>query len=145
MQVDFYQLSRDPVDKVLPAIANRILSTGDRLLVVAQTREQLDVISQGLWNAAPDSFLANGRAGDGCEAVQPILLTDSCAAKNGARHIALADGQWREEALDFDRAFYFFDAQTIDGARQSWRDLSRREGVTPRFWRQEGRKWVQGP
>lgn len=145
MQVDFYQLSRDPVDKVLPAIANRILSTGDRLLVVAQAREQLDVISQGLWSAAPDSFLANGRAGEGREAVQPILLADNCVAANGARHIALADGQWREEALDFDRAFYFFDAQTIDGARQSWRDLSRREGVTPRFWRQEGRKWVQGP
>lgn len=145
MQVDFYQLSRDPVDKVLPAIANRILSTGDRLLVVAQTREQLDAISQGLWSVAPDSFLANGRAGEGREAVQPILLTDNCAALNGARHIALADGQWREEALDFDRAFYFFDAETIDGARQSWRDLSRREGVTPRFWRQEGRTWVQGP
>lgn len=145
MQVDFYQLSRDPVDKVLPAIAARILSTGDRLLVVAETRGRLDAISQGLWSAAPDSFLANGVAGEGSEAVQPILLTDRCEATNGARHIALADGQWREEALGFDRAFYFFDADTIDGARQSWRDLSRREGVTPRFWRQEGRKWVQGP
>lgn len=145
MQVDFYQLSRDPVDKVLPAIAARILSTGDRLLVVADTRARLDAISLGLWSAAPDSFLANGVAGEGREAVQPILLTDSCEAMNGARHIALADGQWREEALGFDRAFYFFDADTIDGARQSWRDLSHREGVTPRFWRQEGRKWVQGP
>lgn len=145
MQVDFYQLSRDPVDKVLPAIAARILSTGDRLLVVADTRDRLDAISQGLWSAAPDSFLANGVAGEGREAIQPILLTNRCEATNGARHIALADGQWREEALGFDRAFYFFDADTIDGARQSWRDLSRREGVTPRFWRQEGRKWVQGP
>lgn len=145
MQVDFYQLSRDPVEKVLPAIAARILSTGGRLLVVADMHDRLDQISQGLWNAAPESFLANGRAGEGREAVQPILLTDTCEAPNGARHIALADGQWREEALEFERAFYFFDAQTIDGARQSWRDLSRREGVTPRFWRQEGRKWVQGP
>lgn len=145
MQVDFYQLSHDPVAKVLPAIAARILSTGDRLLVVADTRDRLDAISQGLWSATSDSFLANGVAGEGREAIQPILLTDNCEAANGARHIALADGQWREEALGFDRAFYFFDADTIDGARQSWRDLSRREGVTPRFWRQEGRKWVQGP
>jgi DNA polymerase-3 subunit chi len=145
MQVDFYQLSRDPVDKVLPAIAARILSVGERLLVVADMRDRLDAIAQGLWNAAPDYFLANGMAGEGREAIQPILLADNCEAANGARHIALVDGQWREEALGFERAFYFFDADTIDGARQSWRDLGRREGVTPRFWRQEGRKWVQGP
>ncbi|MEE2741983.1 MAG: DNA polymerase III subunit chi, partial [Pseudomonadota bacterium] len=35
MQVDFYQLSRDPVEQVLPAIAGRILAMGARLLVVA--------------------------------------------------------------------------------------------------------------
>ncbi len=30
--------------------------------------------------------------------------------------IALADGQWRDEALTFERAFYFFDDATIDAA-----------------------------
>ncbi len=145
MQVDFYQLSRDPVDKVLPAIAGRILADGGRLLVVAAQPDRLDLISTGLWSAAPDSFLANGIAGEGRDDAQPILLADSCAPANGARHIALADGLWREEALSFDRSFYFFDTETIDGARQSWRDLSKREGVSPRFWRQDGRKWVQGP
>jgi len=36
MQVDFYQLSRDPVEQVLPAIAGRILAMGARLMVVAR-------------------------------------------------------------------------------------------------------------
>lgn len=145
MQVDFYQLSRDPVDRVLPAIAARILGLGERLLVVAQDEEQLERISAGLWNGPPDSFLAHGRAGGGSEAMQPVLLAQDCSPGNGARHIAIADGLWREEALDFERAFYFFDALTVDGARESWRALSKREGVTPRFWRQEQGKWVQGP
>ena len=145
MQVDFYQLSRDPVDQVLPAIAARVLDLGERLLVVAQDGAQLDRISAGLWAGPPESFLAHGRTGGDKESLQPILLAQDCVAGNGARHIALADGLWREEALDFDRAFYFFDAVTIEGARTSWRALSKREGVTPRFWRQEGRKWVQGP
>ncbi|HKY80572.1 MAG TPA: DNA polymerase III subunit chi [Sphingobium sp.] len=145
MQVDFYQLSRDPVDQVLPAIAARVLGLGERLLVVAQEGEQLDRISAGLWAGPPESFLAHGRAGEEREAGQPILLAQDCLPANGARHIALADGLWREEALDFDRAFYFFDAATIDGARESWRALAKREGVTPRFWRQDGGKWVQGP
>lgn len=145
MQVDFYQLSRDPVEKVLPSIAERILAGGERLLIVASDGGQLDRISTALWQASPESFLAHGREGEDMADVQPILLSHGSEALNGARHIALADGIWREEALGFDRAFYFFDADTVEGARQSWRALSRKEGVEPRFWRQEGRKWVQGP
>lgn len=145
MQVDFYQLSRDPVEQVLPAIAARILSLGERLLVVSAQADRLERISAGLWAGPADSFLAHGVAGKGRDTAQPILLTTVCDPANGARHIALADGLWREEALGFERAFYFFDAETIDGARTSWRALSKRDGVEPRFWRQEGRKWVQGP
>ncbi|HWV12823.1 MAG TPA: DNA polymerase III subunit chi [Sphingobium sp.] len=145
MQIDFYQLSRDPVDRVLPAIAARILGLGERLLVVAQDEAQLDRISAGLWDGPPESFLAHGRTGEGAEAVQPVLLAQNCAAANGAKHIAIVDGLWREEALEFERAFYFFDSQTVEGARESWRALSKRDGVTPRFWRQEQGKWVQGP
>jgi DNA polymerase-3 subunit chi len=148
MQVDFYQLSRDPVEHVLPSIAQRVLDSGQRLLVVAAERERLDAIGEGLWTAEPPvSFLANGHADGEHPDRQPILLAtgtfaDSPAA-NGARYIALADGEWREAALDFDRVFYFFDAMTIDGARSSWRALSGRDGVEPRFWRQDGRKWVR--
>lgn len=145
MQVDFYQLSRDPVDRVLPDIARRVLEEGNRLLVVAAGRGRLDAIGQGLWTVRPATFLAHGHADDGRPAIQPILLSETVSALNGARYVALADGLWRDEALDFERAFYFFDAATIDGARESWRQLSRREGVRPRFWRQEGRRWVEGP
>lgn len=145
MQVDFYQLSRDPVHKVLPAIAQRVLDSGARLLVVAGDAGQRAQISENLWETTPSSFLAHGFADGSHPDIQPILLSDECAAANGARHIALADGVWRDQALEFDRVFYFFDAETVDGARQSWRTLAKADGVTPRFWKQEGRKWVQGP
>src|SRR3546814_9465315 len=61
MQIDFYQLSREPVERVLPSIAQRILESGGRLLFVAD-EARLEQISQGLWLAAPETFLANGRA-----------------------------------------------------------------------------------
>jgi DNA polymerase-3 subunit chi len=145
MQVDFYQLSRDPVEQVLPVIAARVLGLGQRLLVVAQEEVRLARISEGLWAGPPESFLAHGRAGEGDASIQPILLAQDCVAANGARNIALADGLWREEATAFDRAFYFFDADTIGGARESWRALSKRDDVMPRFWKQDGGRWVQGP
>jgi DNA polymerase-3 subunit chi len=145
MQVDFYQLSRDPVEKVLPAIAQKLMDEGGRLLVIDGREGALDRLSQALWEWRPDSFLAHGQTGEEDVEDQPILLSNDEEPLNGARHIALTDGQWRETALEYERAFYFFDAETIAGARACWRALNAAEGVTPRFWRQEGRKWVQGP
>jgi DNA polymerase III subunit chi len=145
MQVDFYQLSRDPVDRVLPAIAAKVLANGGRLLVVAAEMDQREAISQGLWSTDPASFLAHDFVGVRNDAIQPILLSGECKSTNDARFIALADGAWRDEALTFDRVFYFFDHLTIDGARQSWRALRDKPDVEPRFWRQEGGKWMQGP
>lgn len=145
MQVDFYQLSRDPVEQVLPAIAQRLLDDGDRLLVVDGRDDALSRISEALWGSRPESFLAHGLANDLDAATQPILLSTQEEALNNARHIALSDGVWRDAATSFDRAFYFFDETTIDAARISWKNLKATPDVTPRFWRQEGRKWVQGP
>jgi DNA polymerase-3 subunit chi len=145
MQVDFYQLTRDPVEQALPGIARRVLENGGRLLVVSEDTAQLERISRGLWDAGPDTYLAHDRAEAPMPEAQPILLAGQCEAANGARMIVLADGLWRDEALQFERAFYFFDDAAIDGARVSWRTLSKADGVTPRFWKQDGGKWRQGP
>lgn len=145
MQVDFYQLSRDPVEQVLPAIAQRLIDDGARLLVVDGREGALARLSRGLWSWKPDSFLAHGFAVEEAAEAQPILLSEASEALNGARHIAMTDGVWRDAALQFERAFLFFDQESIEGARASWRTLTRAEDVSPRFWRQDGRKWVEGP
>ena len=144
MQVDFYQLTRDPAEKVLPPIAQRVLDGGGRLLVVGEAA-QLDAVSVALWNAKPDSFLAHAKAGEGDDSIQPILLSSEPVAANFAKFIALADGVWRDEALEFDRAFYLFPPSHTDNARTAWRALGEREGVERRYWKQDGGKWVQGP
>jgi DNA polymerase-3 subunit chi len=144
-QVDFYQLSRDPAEAVIPAIARRVLDDGGRLLVVSGERAQLDLISRSLWSAGSETYLANDHDDAAMPDVQPILLSGGCVATNGARNVALADGHWREEALIFERVFYFFDDATIDEARSAWRVMSKAQDVTPRFWKQDGGKWRQGP
>ena len=141
MRVDFYQLTRDPVEAVLPLIARNTLAAGQRLLVVSDDEAQLARISDGLWTRLPESFLANGMAGGQFDARQPILLSQQVQPANGARFVALADGKWREPGDAFDRAFLLFDDATIEAARGLWRDLSRSEGMERHFWRQEGGKW----
>ncbi len=145
MQVDFYQLTRDPAEQVIPPIAHRIIDAAGRLLVVSGDDAQLAKISAALWSAKPESFLAHNRAGEGDDAAQPILLTATTDATNGARMIALADGEWRDAALDFDRAFYLFPPDHTDNARAAWRILGDKPDVERHYWKQDGGKWRQGP
>ena len=142
MRVDFYQLTRDPVEAVLPLIARNTLNAGQRLLVVAEP-DQYDRLSDALWTRLPESFLAHGRAGEPHEARQPILLSETVHPANGARYIALADGVWREEALTFDRAFLLFGDTTIVAARAVWRELGSHEGLDRHLWKQDGGKWQE--
>ena len=145
MRVDFYQLSRDPVEAVVPLIARATRAAGERLLVVSGDAAALERIDRALWERLPEAFLAHGRAGEPHEARQPILLADRPEAANGAHYIALADGRWRDEAGQFDRAFLLFGDAEIEGARACWRSLGTMDGVERRFWKQEGARWVEGP
>ncbi len=142
MRVDFYQLSRDPAEKVLPQLARNTLKAGERLLAVSADEAQLARIAEALWEPS-ESFLANGRAGGEHDSRQPILLSDDTEAANGARFLAIADGQWREG--EFERVFYLFGEPELQAARECWVMLGKRDGVERRFWKQQGGKWVEGP
>jgi DNA polymerase-3 subunit chi len=139
--VDFYHLTTSPLERVLPAICDKVLAGEERLLVVAE-EGLLARLDEQLWTFSRDSFLPHGR--ERPEA-QPVLLSSGVEPLNGARNVALADGQWREEALGFDRAFYFFDAAALEGARTAWRGLKDKPEVEARYWKQEDGRWRQGP
>jgi len=142
MRVDFYQLSRGPVERELPPLARRVLETGQRLLVVSADQAQLARIDEGLW-AGKQSFLAHGRAGEPHQERQPILLSGELEPANSARFVALADGRWRDEVAGFERVFLFFDLATIDDARATWRLLKGREGLEQHYWEQQDKGWHQ--
>jgi DNA polymerase III subunit chi len=141
--VNFYHLERTPLERVLPSICGGLLAQGERVLVVAEEEALLARLDEQLWTFAPDSFLPHGR--DRPES-QPILLSGTPEAANGARNVALADGRWRDEALGFERAYHFFDSAGLEAARGLWRELKGKAGVEARYWKQDERgKWVQGP
>ena len=142
MKVDFWQLSRDPAEKVVTLIAQRVLDGGDRLLVVSADEEQRGSISRALWKAGAESFLANGEAGATGASSQPILLSSETEAANGASHVIYADGSFRD-AEGFDRAFLLFDDNTVEAARNVWRSLDGKDDLERAFFRQDGGKWIK--
>lgn len=144
MQVDFYHLTVSPLPRTLARIAERIVAGGGRLVVVHGDEAQRRSLDRDLWTYAPDSFLPHGLAGEGEDAAQSVLIAATPIAINGARNIALCDGAWREEALGFDRAFHFFDDETVVAARAAWRALADQHDVERRYWKQTDRGgWAQ--
>jgi DNA polymerase III subunit chi len=144
MQVDFYHLTVSPLPRTLARIAERLLGGGGRLVVVHGDDAMRRTLDRDLWTYAPDSFLPHGFAGEGDDTAQPVLIAAAPLAPNGARNIALCDGEWREDALAFDRAFHFFDDETVAAARAAWRALADRPDVERRYWKQTDRGgWEQ--
>ena len=143
MQVDFYQLGSTPAEQVIGSIAEKLLAQDSRLLIVAEEEGVLARLDRQLWDQGPTSFLPHGIAGGADDARQPILLATSPDAPNRARNMLIADGQWRDAALTYDRAFFLFDAETLEAARLAWKLLAGREGVERRYWAQTEGRWKQ--
>ena len=144
MRVDFYQLGQGAMpDAVIASIGARLVGDGQRLLVVAADEAQRARLDRLLWDQGPASFLPHGIGGSSDDAAQPILLSAGTDAPNGARNLLIADGEWREAALGYDRAFYLFDEASVDGARLAWKLLSGRDGVERNYWASEDGRWVR--
>jgi DNA polymerase-3 subunit chi len=142
MQVDFYHLTRAPLERVLPTIAQKVVDGGGRLLIVAEEPAARTRLDQLLWSFSPESFLPHAQAGVSDDAAQPVLIAGTVEAGNGARNVALADGMWRDAALEFDRAFHFFGEDHIAEARAAWRGLADKDGVVRNYWKQdENGRW----
>jgi DNA polymerase-3 subunit chi len=143
VQVDFYQLAGTAPEQVIASIAEKVLAGEGRLLIVAEQEPFLARLDRLLWDSGPTSFLPHGVAGGADDARQPILLSTSPDAPNNARNMLIADGQWRDAALSYDRSFYLFDSSTLEGARLAWKSLAGREGVERRYWAQVDGRWKQ--
>ena len=141
MRVDFYQLAGGPVESIVASLANKLLAEEQRLLIVASDEAALARLDRQLWDQGPTSFLPHAIAGGSDDANQPILLSTTPDAPNRARNVLIADGEWREAALTFDRAFYLFDEATLKGARLAWKLLVGREGVERYYHAQEDGRW----
>jgi DNA polymerase-3 subunit chi len=144
MRVDFSQLGPGMgPEGIVAALAGKLLGEGERLLVVSSDEQMLARLDRQLWDHSATSFLPHGLAGGPDDPRQPVLLATGTEAPNGARNLLIADGDWREAALAFDRAFYLFDQDSVDAARTAWKALKGREGLERHYWANEDGRWTE--
>ena len=143
MRVDFYQLGAISAENVVAALGTKLIEDGQRLLVVADDEAMLARLDRMLWDQGATSFLPHGQAGGADDAAQPNLLSTGSDAPNLARNLLIADGEWRDAALGYDRAFYLFDGDSLEAARLAWKLLAGRDGVERNYWANEDGRWIK--
>ena len=143
MRVDFYQLGAISAESVVAALGTKLIGDGQRLLVVANDEAMLARLDRMLWDQGATSFLPHGLAGGADDAAQPILLSTGSDAPNLARNLLIADGEWRDAALGYDRAFYLFDGDSLEAARLAWKLLAGRDCVERNYWANEDGRWIK--
>ena len=87
MQVDFYQLAETSPEQVIASLAEKVLASGGRLLIVAAGEARLARLDRMLWDQGAINFLPHGPAGGADDARQPILLPTTPDAPNLARNM----------------------------------------------------------
>jgi DNA polymerase-3 subunit chi len=136
-EVLFYQLQRQPVEKVLPVLIEKSLERGWRVAVQSSSDERIEALDAHLWTYRDDSFLPHGTYKDSAATEQPVLLTINDDNPNGAAIRFLLDGSpVPPDAAAYDRVVLLFDGEdpdALDAARSRWRD-AKGQGFDVTYW-----------
>jgi DNA polymerase-3 subunit chi len=136
-EILFYHLQNRPLEQVLPALLEKSLERGWRVVVQGASDERIEALDAHLWTYREDSFLPHGTFRDSETAAQPILLTVKDDNPNGATVRFLIDGAaMPKDAATYQRLVLMFDggdADAVAAARERWREV-KAAGFDATYW-----------
>lgn len=145
-RVDFYHLQLFRLEQALPRLLDRVLSSGQRAMVLAGSEDRVEDLALMLWEDK-GSWLPHGTRRDGRPTEQPVWLTDDPQDNaNGAGVLVLCDGMDSPLADSLPRTLDLFngrDEAALEAARGRWRrhDVS---GHALYYWQQEeSGRWAE--
>ena len=144
-EILFYHLQRHPLERVLPALVEKSLERGWRVVVQAASEERIEALDAHLWIFRDDSFLPHGTWREAEAAEQPVLLTVHDSNPNGAAVRFLLDGApVPVDAGDYERIVLLVDGNDPDAvaaARERWSE-GKAKGFEVTYWQaDENGRW----
>ena len=144
-EILFYQLQRQPIERVLPPLLERSIERGWRVVVQAASDERVEALDAHLWTYRDDGFLAHGTYREGEADAQPVLLTVHDHNPNAANVRFLIDGApVPADAGAYQRIVLLFDGEDEEAlatARGHWADAKAR-GFEVTYWQaDENGRW----
>jgi DNA polymerase-3 subunit chi len=136
-EILFYHLKGQTPEQVLPALLQKSLDRGWRVVVQASSEERIEALDAHLWTWRDDSFLPHGTWREAEAAQQPILLTLKDDNPNGAAVRFLVEGATMpDDASAYERVVLLFDGEDPDAvaaARARWTEV-KSAGFAATYW-----------
>ena len=144
-EILFYHLKGQTTEQVLPALLQKSLERGWRVVVQASSDERVEALDAHLWTWRDDAFLPHGTWRDTEAAEQPIVLTVNEENPNGATVRFLVDGaNMSADAAGYDRIVLLFDGDdpdAVETARARWSE-AKASGAEVTYWQaDENGRW----
>jgi DNA polymerase-3 subunit chi len=142
MDIWFYHLTRQPLDKALPMLLERSIERGWTAVVQLRSEERLTALDESLWTYSEESFLGHGTAKDGDPELQHVYLTTGAENPNGAQVRFFVEGAQIAPVIEkdtgYERIILMFDGndpEDLDSARAQWKVL-KGQGHSLSYWQQ---------
>ena len=142
MDIWFYHLTRQTLDKALPMLLERSLERGWKAVVQLRSEERLTALDEVLWTYSEESFLAHGTAKDGDPELQHVYLTTGAENPNEANIRFFVEGAEIAPVIakdtQYERIILMFDGndqEELGAARLQWK-LLKGQGHTLSYWQQ---------
>ena len=144
-EILFYHLQRQKLEQVLPALLEKSLERGWRVVVQASSEERVEALDAHLWSYRENSFLPHGTWRETEAAAQPVLLTVNDDNPNGATVRFLIDGApVPADAASYQRIVLLFDGDddaAVAQARTRWTE-AKAQGFEATYWQaDENGRW----
>ncbi len=144
-EMRFYHLTASPMDKALPALIAKIVSAGNKVVVLSDDEAKIKEADNRLWSFSQSHFIPHGTANDPFPEEQSVYLTQEEEAPNGANVLVILGdlmpalaGQMEICADIFDGA----DAGQIEAARKRWSSYKDSGAFDLTYWKQDEKgKW----
>ena len=146
-EILFYHLQGQKLEGVLPALLEKSLERGWRVIVQGASEERMEALDAHLWTYREDGFLPHGTWREPEAATQPVLLTLTDSNPNGANVRFLIDGApVPADAESYERIVLLFDGEddeAVAAARERWGD-ARAKGFEATYWQPDANgRWVK--
>jgi len=136
-EILFYHLQGQKLENVLPALLEKSLERGWKVVVQGSTEERVEALDAHLWTYRDDGFLPHGTWREAEAAQQPVLLTPNDGNPNGATVRFLVDrAPLPVDVERYQRIVLLFDGEdeeAVAAARAHWSDI-KAKGLEATYW-----------
>ncbi len=146
-EILFYHLQGRKPEGVLPALLEKSLERGWRVVVQGASEERIEALDAHLWTYRDDGFLPHGTWREPEAAQQPVLLTLTDSNPNAANVRFLIDGApMPADPETYERIVLLFDgedAEAVAAARSAW-SAAKATGFDATYWQPDAQgRWVK--